>query len=94
MNSHVVNIPRELSSTHFHPLRPQIGGLPQTEMYLVLDPQSRETSRRHGREASIILFPDLTDLRRYRTARTWYPAIWSTFRRAWATEDSMYSSMC
>ena len=63
-NSHVVNIPQELSSTHFHPRQPQIGGLPQTEMYLVLDPQTRNLAV-HGREASIILFPDLTDLHRY-----------------------------
>ena len=64
VNSHVVNIPRELSSTHFHPPRPRIGGLPQTEMYLVLDPESRQLAAR-GREASIIVYPDLTDLHRY-----------------------------
>ena len=64
VNSHVVNIPEELSSTHFHPVRPPIGGAPQTEMYLVLDPESCNVERR-GREASIILFPDLTDLARF-----------------------------
>ena len=67
-NSHVVNIPRELSSTHFHPRQPQVGGLPQTEMYLVLDPQTRNLAA-HGREASIILFPDLTDLHCYQQHR-------------------------
>ncbi len=64
VNSHVVNIPKELSSTHFHPRRPPIGGLPQTEMYLVLDPKPLGLETR-GRKASIILFPDLTDLGRY-----------------------------
>jgi hypothetical protein len=68
VNSHVVNIPRELSSTHFHPPQPRIGGLPQTEMYLVLDPKSRELEAR-GREASIIVFPDLTDLHRHEQCR-------------------------
>jgi hypothetical protein len=64
VNSHVVNIPKELSSTHFHPLRPQIGGLPQTEIYLVLDPKSNGLETK-GRKPSILLFPDLADLRRY-----------------------------
>ena len=64
VNSHVVNIPRELSSTHFHPRRSLLGGLPQTEMYLVLDPRDAQVEAR-GREASILLFPDLRDLNRY-----------------------------
>jgi len=64
VNSHVVNIPRELSSTHFHPPKPKIGGLPQTEIYLVLDPRSSGLEAK-GRKASILVFPDLKDLRRY-----------------------------
>jgi len=64
VNSHVVNIPRELSSTHFHPRRSLRGGLAQTEMYLVLDPRDAQVEAR-GREASILLFPDLRDLHRY-----------------------------
>jgi hypothetical protein len=64
VNSHVVNIPRELSSTHFHPQRPLLGGLPQTEMYLVLDPRTARLDA-HGRDASILLFPDLRNLNRY-----------------------------
>jgi hypothetical protein len=64
VNSHVVNIPRELSSTHFHPQQSLLGGLPQTEMYLVLDPRVAQLET-HGREASILLFPDLRDLNRY-----------------------------
>ncbi len=64
VNSHVVNIPKELSSTHFHPLRSKIGGLPQTEMYLVLDPKWHGLESK-GRKASVILFPDLRDLGRY-----------------------------
>lgn len=64
VNSHVVHIPRELSSTHFHPRQPRVGGLPQTEMYLVLDPSARGLVAR-GRQASILLFPDLSNLRHY-----------------------------
>lgn len=64
VNSHVVNIPQELSSTHFHPFKSQIGGLPQTEMYLVLDPKTQGLEA-HGRKASILVFPDLTDLTHY-----------------------------
>jgi hypothetical protein len=64
VNSHVVNIPAELSSTHFHPLRSEIGGLPQTEMYLVLDPRAYQLET-WGRKASILIFPDLRDLGRY-----------------------------
>ena len=64
VNSHVVNIPAELSSTHFHPRCSPVGGLPQTEMYLVLDPRAYGLET-WGREASIIAFPDLSDLSRY-----------------------------
>jgi hypothetical protein len=63
-NSHVVNIPQETSPTHFHPLRPLIGGAAQTEMYLVLDPQTYRLSTA-GRPASLIVFPELRDLGRY-----------------------------
>jgi hypothetical protein len=63
VNAHVVNIPKETSPTHFHPIRPRIGGLPQTEMYLVLDPQTYQLNT-WGRKASINLFPDLRDLGR------------------------------
>jgi len=64
VNSHVVNIPRETSPSHFHPARPPVGGMPQTEMYLVLDPATYRLNT-SGRKASIILFPDLRDLGRY-----------------------------
>jgi len=64
VNAHVVNIPQELSSTHFHPHQSQAGGLAQTEMYLVLDPKVHGLDEK-GRTPSIILFPDLTDLGRY-----------------------------
>ena len=63
VNSHVVNIPRETSPSHFHPRRPRLGGLPQTEMYLVLDPGTYRLNT-WGRKASINLFPDLHDLSR------------------------------
>jgi hypothetical protein len=68
VNSHVVNIPRELSSTHFHPRRPLLGGLPQAEMYLVLDPRAAGLEP-GGREASILLFPDLQNLNCYEQHR-------------------------
>jgi hypothetical protein len=63
-NSHVVNIPKETSPTHFHPVRCTNGGLPQTEMYLVLDPRTYQLNT-SGRPASLVVFPDLRDLRRY-----------------------------
>lgn len=63
-NSHVVNIPKETSPTHFHPVKPTKGGLAQTEMYLVLDPQTYQLNS-SGRPASLLVFPDLRDLRRY-----------------------------
>ena len=62
VNSHVVNIPRETSPTHFHPARPINGGIAQTEMYLVLDPRPCQLNT-SGRPASLIVFPDLRDLR-------------------------------
>lgn len=64
INAHVVNIPEELSSTHFHPVRPLNGGLPQTEMYLVLDPEDYGIVNQ-DRDPEILLFPDLRDLRQY-----------------------------
>jgi hypothetical protein len=64
VNSHVVNIPKETSPTHFHPVRPTTGGLAQTEMYLVLDPRTYQLNT-SGRAASLLVFPDLHDLRRY-----------------------------
>jgi hypothetical protein len=66
VNSHVVNIPQETSPAHFHP--PQgigaAGGIPQREMYLTLDPQAYKLNT-WGRTASLLVFPDLRDLRRY-----------------------------
>ena len=64
VNSHVVNISKETSPTHFHPVKPTTGGLAQTEMYLVLDPQTYQLNT-SGRPASLIVFPDLRDLRRH-----------------------------
>lgn len=61
VNAHVVNIPSELSSTHFHPCKPLRGGLLQSEMYLVLDPHDYGINNK-DREPSIILYPDLRDL--------------------------------
>ena len=63
VNSHVVNIPKETSPTHFHPPKPA-GGLAQREMYLTLDPQTYRLNT-WGRSASIIFYPDLPDLSRY-----------------------------
>lgn len=63
VNSHVVNIPKETSPSHFHPRKPLSGGLPQAEMYLVLDPKAYKLNT-FGRKASINLFPDLRDLGR------------------------------
>ncbi len=64
INSHVVNIPKETSPTHFHPAKAVGGGTPQQEMYLVLDPASYQLNT-WGRKASLVLYPDLRDLRRY-----------------------------
>jgi hypothetical protein len=66
VNSHVVNIPRETSPSHFHPPKGigACGGIPQSEMYLVLDPQAYQLNT-WGRTASLVIFPDLRDLGRY-----------------------------
>jgi len=65
VNAHVVNIPQELSSTHFHPpVVLERGGIPQTEMYLVLDPITAGIDDK-GRKPGILLFPDLRDLAQF-----------------------------
>lgn len=65
VNAHVVNIPEELSSTHFHPpIVLERGGIPQTEMYLVLDPKACGIDDK-SRKPAILLFPDLRDLTQY-----------------------------
>lgn len=66
VNSHVVNIPQETSPAHFHPPRGigAAGGIPQREMYLVLDPAAYRLNT-WDRAASLLTFPDLRDLRRY-----------------------------
>ena len=66
VNSHVVNIPGETSPAHFHPPRGigSAGGIPQREMYLVLDPQAYQLNT-WGRSAGLLTFPDLRDLRCY-----------------------------
>ena len=66
VNSHVVNIPKETSPAHFHPPKGIGGasGIPQREMYLVLDPAAYKLNT-WGRSASLLVFPDLRDLRRY-----------------------------
>jgi len=56
-----VNIARETSPSHFHPPSATGGGLPQTEFYLVLDPAAYNLHT-YGRDASLIVFPDLRDL--------------------------------
>ena len=63
MNSHVVNIPKETSPAHFHPPKAigHTGGMPQTEMYLVLPPQAYQLNT-WGRAASLMVFPDLRNL--------------------------------
>ncbi|MHB1037158.1 MAG: hypothetical protein ACYC35_21075 [Pirellulales bacterium] len=70
VNSHVVNIPKETSPTHFHPPKALggRGGIPQTEMYLVLDPAAYRLNT-WGRTASLLVFPDLLDLARYEEHR-------------------------
>ncbi len=66
VNSHVVNIPKETSPSHFHPPTgiDGAGGIPQREMYLVLDPRTYQLNT-WGRKASLVVFPDLRDLHRY-----------------------------
>lgn len=66
VNSHVVNIPKETSPAHFHPPKGIGGGsgIPQREMYLVLDPQAYRLNT-WGRTASLLIWPDLRDLSRF-----------------------------
>jgi len=64
MNSHVVNIARETSPTHFHPRVSVGGGDPQHEMYLVLNPKAYELDT-YGRAASLVTYPDLQDFHHY-----------------------------
>ncbi len=65
VNSHIVNIPKESSPTHFHPSKGVGGtGIPQREMYLVLDPKAYELNTA-GRAASLVALPDLGNLQRF-----------------------------
>jgi mannose-6-phosphate isomerase-like protein (cupin superfamily) len=64
VNSHVVNIPKETSPTHFHPPKAVGGTTAQREMYLVLDPEIYKLNT-WGRTASLIVYPDLRNLHRY-----------------------------
>jgi hypothetical protein len=70
VNSHVVNIPRETSPSHFHPPRPigAAGGAAQREMYLVLDPAAYRLNT-WGRQAGLLAFPDLRNLHSYQQYR-------------------------
>ena len=63
VNSHVVNIPKETSPTHFHPSQPSgsANGTAQREMYLVLDPAAYQLNT-WGRQAALLTFPDLRNL--------------------------------
>lgn len=61
VNSHVVNIARETSPTHFHPPTPTGGGQAQDELYLVLDPEDYHLGT-YGRDATLLTFPDLRRL--------------------------------
>jgi len=63
-NSHVVNIAKETSPTHFHPQKAIGGGDPQNEFYLVLDPTSYGL-KTYGRQALLVTYPDLRDLGRF-----------------------------
>jgi hypothetical protein len=63
-NSHVVHIARETSPTHVHPRKAIGGGHPQHEFYLVLDPRAYGLNT-YARQASLIVFPDLRDLRQH-----------------------------
>jgi len=65
VNAHVVNIPEELSSTHFHPSKDlRQGGKLQTEIYLVLNPADHGLDNK-ARRPGILLFPDPRDLSRF-----------------------------
>jgi hypothetical protein len=68
VNSHVVNIPKETSPTHFHPPKAVGGAIPQREMYLVLDPQTYNLDT-WRRTASLTVYPDLRDLMHYEKYR-------------------------
>ncbi len=63
VNSHVVNIAKETSPTHFHPPRAIGGGLPQNEIYLVLNPKTYGLNT-YGRKAALVVYPDLRNLHR------------------------------
>jgi hypothetical protein len=62
-NSHVVNIAKETSPSHFHPPTATGGGKAQYEIYLVLDPGAYGLST-HGRRAQLYTWPDLQHLER------------------------------
>ncbi|MCC6153001.1 MAG: hypothetical protein IT367_04550 [Candidatus Hydrogenedentes bacterium] len=63
VNSHVVNIAKETSPSHFHPPIATSGGKAQHEIYLVLNPQAYGLST-HGRRAQLYTWPDLKHLDR------------------------------
>jgi hypothetical protein len=63
VNSHVVNIAKETSPSHFHPPKATGGGKPQNEIYLVLDPSAYGLSA-YGRQAQLYTWPDLRNLKR------------------------------
>ncbi len=66
VNSHVVNIARETSPSHFHPPHATNGGKAQHEIYLVLDPGAYGLST-HDRRAQLYTWPDLRQLDRMNT---------------------------
>lgn len=63
VNSHVVNIAKETSPSHFHPPTATGGGKPQNEIYLVLDPGAYGLST-YGRQAQLLTWPNLRELSR------------------------------
>ncbi|NUM52620.1 MAG: hypothetical protein HUU46_03150 [Candidatus Hydrogenedentes bacterium] len=63
VNSHVVNIAKETSPSHFHPPTATGGGKPQHEIYLVLDPGAYGLST-YGRQAQLYTWPSLRELDR------------------------------
>lgn len=66
VNSHVVNIAKETSPSHFHPPIATCRGKAQHEIYLVLDPSAYGLST-HGRRAQLYTWPDLQHLDRMTT---------------------------
>ncbi|MCC6489006.1 MAG: hypothetical protein IT364_16015 [Candidatus Hydrogenedentes bacterium] len=64
VNSHVVNIAKETSPSHFHPPHCIGEGCAQNEFYLVLDPGAYALHT-HGRRPSLVTYPDLLDLSRF-----------------------------